>query len=143
VRTARIALVQTEGSRSPAAGDTIRLALFMSPEQDTIRGVEVFLGVDNTLLQTLGTEGPFERSGLTEGVDLQVNVIEDPGSTNAAAHFSVFFVQDKRASDTLAVIRVLKLEQIKGQTSIRVLAESPLSRFSRDPGSGHCYRGRF
>jgi hypothetical protein len=123
-RSARITLVQTEGSGSPVPGDTIRVALFVSPGQDTIRGVEVFLGFDNTRLQTLGVDGPFERTGLTEGIDFQVNEIEGIGSADASAHFSVFFAQEQGSADTLVVVRFVPIEKIQEKAMIRVLSES-------------------
>ncbi|MEE2753256.1 MAG: hypothetical protein VX910_04680, partial [Candidatus Latescibacterota bacterium] len=127
-RSARITLVQTEGSGSPVIGDTIRVALFVSPEQDPIRGVEVFLGFDNTRLQTLGVDGPFERTGLTKGVDLQVNEIEGVGSADASANISVFFPQEQRSADTLVVVEFVPIEEIQEQARIRVLSESPLRK---------------
>jgi len=127
-RSARITLVQTEGSGSPVLGDTIRVALFVSPEQDPIRGVEVFLGFDNTRLQTLGVDGPFERIGLTKGVDLQVNEIEGVGSADASAHISVFFPEEQKLADTLVVVEFVPIEEIQEQARIRVLSENPLRK---------------
>ena len=129
-RSARILLLQTDGSASPAAGDSIRLALFLIPNADTIRGVEAFLGFDNTLLNPVGDDGPFARSGLTESLDFQINTVEAEGSSDAAAHFSTFFNQNKRAADTLAVIVFEVLEEIREETTIRLLTESPLRNSS-------------
>lgn len=125
-RSARILLLQTDGAASPAAGDSIRLALFLIPNADTIRGVEAFLGFDNTLLNPIGDEGPFLKSGLTESIDFQINTVEADGTTDAAAHFSTFFNQSQRAADTLAVIVFEVLEEIREETVIRLLTENPL-----------------
>jgi len=125
-RTARLSLIRTEGSATPAADETVRIALFMIPLQDTIRGVEVFLGFDHTLFEPQGATGPFEHKGLTSGVGFQLNKIENPGTTNAAAHFSVVFSQNKRSADTLVVIRLKALKQIQGKTTVRVVSEKPL-----------------
>lgn len=125
-RTARLSLVRTGGSATPAADETVRIALFMVPLQDTIRGVEVFLEFDHTLFEPQGATGPFEHKGLTADVGFQINKIENPGTTNASAHFSVVFSQNKRSADTLVVIRLKALKQIQEKTTVRVVSEKPL-----------------
>jgi len=130
-RSARINLLRTDGSGTPAVGDSIRVAVFLVPNADTLRGVEVFLGFDNTLLAPVpdmgsGDEGPVRRSGLTTGLDFQLNTTEGPGTKNAAVHFSSFFGQDTRGADTLAVVVFEVLADIREATTIRILTENPL-----------------
>ena len=95
--------------------------MFLIPGTDTLRGVEVFIGFDNTLLNPIGDEGPFLKSGLTEFVDFQINSVEAAGRCDAAAHSSAFFNQNKRASDTLAVIGFVVLSELRDETTIRVV----------------------
>ena len=127
IGTSRISLVQTSGTGSPAMGDLVRVALFMIPNADTIRGVEAFIGFDNTLLNPLGNvDGPFIKTGLTKDIDLQINTVEQAGTSDAAAHISTVFGLDKRTPDTLAVLVFELLQDIQAETSIRVLTEDPI-----------------
>ncbi len=123
--TARISLLQTSGSASPAAGDSVRIALFLVPNADTLRGVEAFIGFDNTLLDPVGDEGPFLKQGIAERTDFQINRVEATTPADASAHFSTFFLQNRRHSDTLTVLVFEVLADIRAETVIRVLTEDP------------------
>jgi hypothetical protein len=124
-KSARISILRTYGSVTPAVGDSIRLALFLIPAADTVRGVEAFLGYDDAVFQPTTLE-PFQRSNLTVSPGFQINVVETAASSDAVAHMSTFFSQNQRGSDTLAVVVLEVLKEIRDETTIRILTEKPL-----------------
>lgn len=128
-RTARLSVLRTGGTGTPGVGDTIRVALVAFPKSDTLRGVEAFVSFDATLLEAVKGSGPlmgpFDRSTLTQSVGFQINRVEGTGS-GAAAHLSTVFAQNKRAADTLAVMRLAVKDTIRDDLTIRVLTENPL-----------------
>ena len=126
-RTARISLLRTDGTATPAQGDSVRIALFMIPNADTIRGAEAFVAYDDTLFEPRsGPSGPFRRAALTQSPGFQINVVEAKATGDAAAHMSVFFSQNKRAADTLAILVFDVLKPVEGDHLIQVLTENPL-----------------
>lgn len=126
-KTARLSLLRTDGTQTPSVGDSIRVAVFMIPNADTIRGVEAFLGYHADVLKPINsTTKPFRRANLTQTPGFQINKVETLSTTQVSAHLSVFFNSNKRAADTLAVIVFEVLQQIGPETTVRVLTEKPL-----------------
>ncbi|MGA1197151.1 MAG: hypothetical protein ACO36I_11710 [Candidatus Latescibacterota bacterium] len=145
---ARLSLLRLDTVAFPAVGDTISADVFLHTNQDSVGGVEIYVGYNPLFFRSARPDSPYVKMGLTrDSLKVIKNTIVTADDTRRAVYLSaITSVQGRRVFDgVVARINFVVVAPIIGQTRLRTLTDitrlnsiftTPSGRALTLPGSG-------
>ena len=145
---ARLSLLRLDTVAFPVVGDTISAAVFLHTNQDSVGGVEIYVGYNPLFFRSTRPDSPYVRKGLTrDSLKVLKNTIVTADDTRRAVYLSaITSVQGRRVFDgVVAHVSFVVVSPLIGQTRLRTLTDitrlnsiytTPSGRAFTLPGSG-------
>lgn len=145
---ARLSIVRLDSILYPEVGDTVSAEVLLHTNQDSVGGVEVYIGYNPTFFKSARPDSPYVRMGLTrDSLQVLKNTIVVADTQRHAVYLSaVTSLKGRRVLDgVLARVRFVVVSPLVAETRLRTLADlarlnsiftTPGGRAFTLPGSG-------
>jgi len=145
---ARLSLLRLDTVAFPVVGDTISADVFLQTNQDSVGGVEIYVGYNPLFFRSARPDSPYVKTGLTrDSLKVLKNTIVTADDTRRAVYLSaITSVQGRRVFDgVVARLNFVVVAPLVGQTRLRTMTDitrlnsiftTPSGRVFTLPGSG-------
>lgn len=135
---ARLSIVRLDTLTYPAVGDTVSAEVFLHTNQDSVGGLEVYVGYHPDFFKSVRPDSPYVRSGLTrDSLQVLKNTIVTADANRRAVYLSaVTSVKGRRVLDgVVARLHFVVVSPLIGQTRLRTMTDlSRLNSLYTTPG---------